>query len=219
LSKRALDILLKAVVEHENGLIRYKALRGLEQLALETTLRIDSGPLFHEVTRNALEYLRLFAVEVAVKRDRQAASQQESQMVLELLDDKIAQSRDRLARLLQVLHRGDDIPAIFAALISSDRRRRGRAVEFLDALIRGFDRSSDSAAFLLRLVVDDLPDDLRAERAAELVGVFPDARAALGAMARDADEVVSLLSARALERLGSAPPPAPALSVLVERPA
>jgi len=219
LSKRALDILLKAVVEHENGLVRYKALRGLEQLALETTLRIDSGPLFHEVTRNALEYLRLFAVEVAVKRDRQAASQQESQLVLELLDDKIAQSRDRLARLLQVLHRGDDIPAIFAALVSSDRRRRGRAVEFLDALIRGFDRSSDSAAFLLRLVVDDLPDELRAERAGELVGVFPDARAALAAMARDADEVVSMLSARALARLGSVPAPPPPLSVLAERPA
>jgi AAA family ATP:ADP antiporter len=219
LSKRALDILLKALVEHENGLVRYKALRGLEQLALETTLRIDSGPLFHEVTRNALEYLRLFAVEVAIKRDRQAASQQESQLVLELLDDKIAQSRDRLARLLQVLHRGDDIPAIFAALVSSDRRRRGRAVEFLDALIRGFDRSSDSAALLLRLVVDDLPDELRAERASELVGVFPDARAALAAMARDADEVVSLLSARALARLGSVPAPAPTLSVLAERPA
>jgi ATP:ADP antiporter, AAA family len=219
LSKRALDILLKAVVEHGNGLVRYKALRGLEQLALETTLRIDSGPLFHEVTRNALEYLRLFAVEVAVKRDRLASSQQESQMVLELLDDKIAQSRDRLARLLQVLHRGDDIPAIFAALVSSDRRRRGRAVEFLDALIRGFDRSSDGAAVLLRLVVDDLPDELRAERASELVGVFPDARAALSAMARDADEVVSLLSARALARLGSAPAPAPPLAVLAERPA
>jgi hypothetical protein len=89
----------------------------------------------------------------------------------------------------------------------------------LDALIRGFDRSSDSAAFLLRLVVDDLPDELRAERAAELVGVFPDARAALGAMARDADEVVSMLSARALARLGSVPAPAPTLSVLAERPA
>jgi len=219
LSEEALAILLKAVVEHENGLVRYKALRGLEQLALETTLRIDSGPLFHEVTRNALEYLRLFSVEVALKNDREASSQLESQLVLELLDDKIAQSRDRLARLLQVLHRGDDIPAIFAALVSSDRRRRGRAVEFLDALIRGLDRSSDGAVFLLRLVVDDLPDELRAERASELVGAFPDARAALDALSRDADEVVSSLATRALSRVGSVPRPAPALRVLSERPA
>jgi ATP:ADP antiporter, AAA family len=219
LSKEALQILLKAVVEHDNGLVRYKALRGLEQLALETTLRIDPGPLFHEVTRNALEYLRLFSVELSLKRDRLASSREECQLVIELLEDKIAQSRDRLARLLQVLHRGDDIPAIFSALVSTDRRRRGRAVEFLDALIRGFDRSSDSAAMLLRLVVDDLPDDLRAERASELVGAFPDARTALAELSRDADEVVSSLSARALSRLGSAPSPAPPFALLSERPA
>ena len=72
---------------------------------------------------------------------------------------------------------------------------------------------------LLRLVVDDLPDELRAERASELVGAFPDARAALGALARDADEVVSSLSSRALTRLGSVPPPPRPLSILSERPA
>jgi hypothetical protein len=105
-------------------------------------------------------------------------------------------------------------------LVSSDRRRRGRAVEFLDALIRGLDRSSDEAAVLLRLVVDDLPDELRAERAHELVGAFADARAALGELSRDADEVLSLLSARALSSLGSLPPPPLAsLAVLSERPA
>jgi len=219
LNKDALSLLLKAVVDHENGLVRYKALRGLEQIALETSLRIDPGPIFHELTRNALEYLRLFSAELALKKDRQVSSRLESQLVIELLDDKIAQSRDRLARLLQVLHRGDDIPAIFSALTSRDRRRRGRAVEFLDALIRGFDRSSDEAAVLLRLVVDDLPDELRAERAGQLVGAFPDARAALASLAADSDEIVSSLSARAIASLGSVPPPAPALSVLTERPA
>ena len=218
LSKAALDILLRVVVEHQNGLVRYKALRGLEQIALETSLRIASGPIFHEVTRNALEYLRLFSAELAVKTDRAASGRLESQLVIELLDDKIAQSRDRLARLLQVLHRGDDIPAIFSALTSSDGRRRGRAVEFLDALIRGFDRSSDEAAMLLRLIVDDLPPELRAERARQRVGAFPDARAALMALARDTDESVRSLSSRALATLGSLPPPAAVpLAVLSER--
>jgi hypothetical protein len=206
-------------VEHENGLVRYKALRGLEQIALETSLRIDPGPVFHEINRNAREYLRLFSAELALKSDRLASSKLETQLVVELLEDKVAQSRDRLARLLQVLHRGDDIPAIFAALTSRDRRRRGRAVEFLDALIRGLDRTSDEVAPILRLVVDDLPDELRAERAAELVGSFPDARGALTALAQDSDGIVSSLSTRALGALGSLPPPAPPLAVLTERPA
>jgi hypothetical protein len=220
LSQEALQILLKALVDHENGLVRYKALRGLGEIALETSLRIDSRPIFHELTRNALEYLRLFSAELALSSDRLASSRLESQLVIELLDDKIAQSRDRLARLLQVLHRGDDIPAIFAALVSTDRRRRGRAVEFLDALLRGLDRSSDEAAALLRLVVDDLPAELRAERARALVGGFADARAALSQLSRDGDEVISSLAARALSSLGSLPPPAaPPLAILSERPA
>jgi hypothetical protein len=219
LSEEALRILLRAVVEHKSGLVRYKALRGLEQIALETSLRIDPEPIFHELVRNSLEYLRLFSAKRALVADRSASSRLESQLVIELLDDKIAQSRDRLARLLQVLHRGDDIPAIFSALVSRDPRRRGRAVEFLDALIRGFDRSSDEAAMLLRLVVDDLPDELRAERAGERVGTFADARAALSALAHDSDDIVSSLSTRALASLGSIAPPAPALPVLRERPA
>lgn len=219
LSPAALAILLRAIVEHPSGLTRYKALRGLEQIALETTLRIEPEPIFRELTRNALEYLRLFAAKRALDGDRAVAGKLETQLVSELLDDKIAQSRDRLARLLQVLHRGDDIPAIFSALTSRDARRRGRAVEFLDALIRGFDRSSDQAAMLLRLVVDDLPDELRAERARELVGSFPDARSALTALSNDSDEIVRSLAGRALGSLGSPPPPSRPLAVLTERPA
>ena len=74
---------------------------------------------------------------------------------------------------------------------------------------------------LLRLVVDDLPPEQRAARAADRVGVFPNAREALRLLSEDRDEVVSSLSARALRSLG---PPAPSrpespLTVLQERPA
>ncbi|HEY6079851.1 MAG TPA: hypothetical protein VIW29_13650 [Polyangiaceae bacterium] len=219
-SSEALAILLRALVEHKEGLVRYKVLRGLEELALETSLRIDVEPIVRELKRNAREYLRLFAARLTLSRDRGASSRLETQLVSELLDDKIEQSRERLARLLQTLHRGDDIPAIFSALKSSDRRRRGRAVEFLDALIHGVDRASDEVAELLRLVVDDLPDEQRAARAAPLVGAFPDARSTLVALAEDGDEMVSLLATRALDKLGAPPPIEPAgLSLLQERPA
>jgi hypothetical protein len=219
LSADALAILLRALVEHDNGLVRYKALRGLEELALETSLRIEVSPIFSELTRNAREYLRLFSARLALIQDRAAGGRLEVELVRELLDDKIAQSRDRLARLLQVLHRADDIPAIFTALGSSDRRRRGRAVEFLDALIHGVDRASDEVAALLRLVVDDLPDDQRAKRSAPLVGAFADARSTLRTLAEDSDDIVSLLATRALGRLGPAPVPSSREhAVLQERP-
>lgn len=219
LSEPALRVLLRAVVEHKDGLVRYKALRGLEQIALETPLRIDPAPILSEVTRNAVEYLRLFAARLSLVSDRAATGRQAVELVVELLDDKIAQSRDRLARLLHVLHRGDDIPAIFAALLSKDARRRGRAVEFLDALIHGLDRVSDDTAELLRLVVDDMPAEQRAERAAAVVGVFPDARATLATLSRDGDEALSLLSTHAAAALGppAAPEPKP-LGLLQERP-
>ena len=68
--------------------------------------------------------------------------------------------------------------------------------------------------------MDDLPPEQRAERAAVLVGAFPDARSTLTILARDSDEVVASLSGRALDVLGPAPaPPAAPLSVLQERPA
>jgi hypothetical protein len=91
----------------------------------------------------------------------------------------------------------------------------------LDALIHGFDRSSDEAAALLRLVVDDMPPEQRADRASPQVGVFPNARTTLEILARDSDEVVASLATRALSSLG--PQPAPEqprpLGVLQERPA
>jgi AAA family ATP:ADP antiporter len=212
----AIDILLSVLGNEEDGLVRYKALRGLQEIALGTSLRIDTSVVLREILRNSAEYLRLFSLHFVIGSDLGGKPRSAVKIVLELLEDKIGQSRDRLARLLQVAHRGDDIPAIFSALDSDDRRMRGRAIEFLDALIREFGRSSDEVAELLRLVVDDLSPAERARRAAEFVGSFPDAHAALSHLSEDEDEIVREISMRAFAGLGAPSSTAASLIALKE---
>ena len=198
---QAVSILSQIMVSDQEGLIRYKALRGLGQLARETSLVIPVEPVADELKRNALEYLRLFSARTALERDTPNESRLAVRLVIELLDDKVQQSFDRIARLLQVVHRADDIRAIFLALSSPDRRQRGQAIEFLDALIRGVGRSADDVAALLRLVVDDLPAAERARRATELVGSFGNAHDTLELLSSDSDAILSDLAAHAVQAL------------------
>jgi HEAT repeat protein len=202
-SQRAVELLLDAVSKDDDGLVRYKALLGLEKLALESSARIDSGPILREMTRDALEYLRVFAAKFALENEPAARSRLELVLVIELFEDKIDQSRDRLARFLHVMQRGDDIQAIFSALASGDRKRHGRAVEFLDALLRNFGRSSRDVAALLRLALDDMPAAERVRRSAGLIGDFGDARRALRQLSNDSDPTIRDLIGRALDSLGS----------------
>ena len=216
----AVVLLLSIMLGEHEGLVRYKALRGLGQLARETSLSIAVKPVTDELKRNAIEHLRLFSARSSLDRDPSAAPRLAVKLVIELLDDKIQQSFDRIARLLQILHRGDDIRTIFLALSSSDRRQRGQAIEFLDALIRGVGRSADDVATLLRLVVDDLPAVERARRAVELVGEFGSAHDTLEQLARDPDAILRDLAGHAAQALDRPRlPESVSLLQLLERPA
>jgi len=194
-------LLISIMVGAKDGLIRYKALRGLGQLARETTLAIPLTPITDELQRNSIEYLRLFSARTSIERDSAVSARLAVKLVTELLDDKIQQSFDRIGRLLQIMHRGDDIRTIFSALRTGDRRQRGQAIEFLDALIRGVGRSADDVASLLRLVVDDLPAEERARRATEIVGVFANAHDTLELLAKDPDAILQDLAAHAVSAL------------------
>lgn len=216
----AVTLLISIMLGDQEGLVRYKALRGLGQLARESSLMIPTAPITDELKRNSIEYLRLFSARTSIDRDGALAARLAVKLVTELLDDKIQQSFDRLARLLQIMHRGDDIRTIFSALSSTDRRHRGQAIEFLDALIRGVGRSADDVATLLRLVVDDLPAEERARRATELVGVFSNAHDTLEQLAQDPDAILRDLAEHAVSALGRArKPESLRLLELLERPA
>jgi AAA family ATP:ADP antiporter len=216
----AVKVLLGLMIGDNEGLVRYKALRGVGQLARETSLVIPVQPVTDELERNAQEYLRLFSIRTSLLQDTESAARLAVKLVIELLDDKIQQSLDRIARLLQILHRGDDIRTIFSALSSTDRRQRGQATEFLDALIRGFGRSADDVAALLRLIVDDLPAAERALRAAVLVGTFTNAHTTLDLLSRDPDAILSDLATHAVAALDRPRmPESVKLLELLERPA
>ncbi|MEP7049848.1 MAG: HEAT repeat domain-containing protein [Pseudomonadota bacterium] len=216
----AVTLLLELMSSDTEGLVRYKALRGLGDLARGTSLVIEVKPVLEELKRNALEYLRLFSARTAIAEEAGEHARLALRLVQELLDDKIQQSFDRIARLLQLVHRGDDIRTIFSALMAEDRRQRGRAIEFLDALIRGLGRDSDDVAALLRLVVDELPASERAQRAAELVGVFANILDTLTRLSHDSDDILRDLATHALSTLGRPrASEAPSLRQLVERPA
>ena len=217
---QAVALSISTTLHDRDGLVRYKALRGLGELARQTALVIPIAPIADKLQRNCLEYLRLFAARTSLEQDARFASRLAVTLVSELLDDKIQQCFDRIGRLLQIMHRGDDIRAIFSALGAPDRRQRGQAIEFLDALIRGVGRSADEVASLLRLVVDDLPPEERARRAAERVGVFANAHDTLEQLASDEDAILRDLAAQALLALDRPRmPESLRLLELLERPA
>jgi ATP:ADP antiporter, AAA family len=143
-NQSAVDVLLGVLrSDRHSGFIRYKALRGLEQIALRTKLAIDAAPIHAEIARNALEYLRLLGMALPLRGEPATRERTSLSLVLGLVEDKLAQALDRLERLVQIAQRTDDVPGVFRALASSDRHERARAAEYLDALARGWDRRRD----------------------------------------------------------------------------
>ena len=160
--------------EHHTGSVRYKALRGLQDLALRTDLPIEPGPIHAEIVRNATEYLRLLGVALPLRREPATRERTSLSLVLGLVEDKLGQALDRLERLVQIAQRTDDVPGVFRALASSDRHQRARAAEYLDALARGWDRRREGRlAILLGLVFGEASDEERVVASVPYVGASP----------------------------------------------
>ncbi|HVJ18251.1 MAG TPA: hypothetical protein VM686_22685 [Polyangiaceae bacterium] len=208
----AIDVLITLLRSSHQGLVRYKALRGLEDLALRTNLRIPFEPIAAELQRNCVEYLRLFALLEPLREDSTASKRTSRALVLGLLDDKLRQSLDRIRRLIQTTQRSDDVASVFSALRASDRHQRARAVEFLDALVRGWERGASDSSSVLRLVVEELSPLERIARAEPFIGVMPDSvEGVLELLSDDPDPMLRAIAVEAqrappLSRRHSAPP-------------
>lgn len=198
-SQRACDILTRAIVDAGEGLVRYKALRGLGRLVFRHDVKVDRRAIEREAQRNLLENLRMSAYRSAIDakgtlRGAPPISSDSGQLLDELLDDKYRQALDRAFRLLEIAYRREDIRRVRIAVNSTDRRAKANAAEFIDALLSK--RGERTLRDLFRTVIDDVPERERAARATAWIRDVPASRTgALERLMRDRDEVVALMAA------------------------
>jgi HEAT repeat protein len=203
-TQRAADVLLEQLMLERSGLVRYKILRGLGRLVSDPKVKIDRSRIEEQMRKNLIEHLRLLSLWVPVERglreDPNAQGNGVGKLILGLLDDKQKQSLERAFRLLQMVHRNEDIRTIYYTLRFGDRRRRAHAAEFLDNLTlpsRGAQKGGDAATReLFRLVADDLPPRDRVARAVRFVPNRPSTYdEAIAALLREKDESLVALAA------------------------
>ena len=176
--------------------------------------------------RNLIEHLRITSVAAALAQpdstEAGSAIPAGASLVLGLLGDKQRQSLERAFRLLQILHRDEDIRSAHSAVVTGDRRLRGQAMEFLDTLTLPRRRPTTEereVRELFRLVADDLPVT---ERVARARGYIPRPPAtyddALIKLLSDRDELLATFAAYHAIDLGSARLLAEVARICVERP-
>ena len=138
-------------------------------------------------------------------------------LLLGLLEDKLSQALDRAFRLLHLAHRTEDLRSVSFAVRSSDRRLRAQALEYLDALT--LDATVPEVRTLVRIVVDDLPDEERVNRAAAVLLDPPRGyHEALSRLLRDPDDAVASIAAYHALMLKQSGLTSDVLSVTEERP-
>jgi hypothetical protein len=163
------------LVEHEpDGLVRYKALRGLGRLVADYRVGVDRGRIARCVRANLIGYFSLIGLRVALGGPAYASSGASAttfRLFTGLLDDKVRQSVERVFRLLKLAHPKEDIHRVYLACLGTDKRARANASEFLDALLwRGEEKALRA---LIRILSDDLSPEAQANRAATYLGHTP----------------------------------------------
>jgi hypothetical protein len=209
-SQAAADLLVDIETGDRSGAVRYKALRGLGRMIEGSQLRVDRDRLIGQLRLNLVEVLRLRGLWAALReeeRELPAAAQVSGRLLVELLEDKQRQAIERAFRLLQIVHRSEDLRSAYLALSTGDRRIAATAAEFVDALTvryRLHGPDYQVARDLLRILADDLPPREQIARAAGLVPAPPASPlAALAQLVREEDEAVSTIAAHHARNLGA----------------
>jgi AAA family ATP:ADP antiporter len=194
-TQRAAALLLELLEKDPDGLVRYKALRGLGTMAAEGRVGVDRRRIGALARKNLLENVRVAALRAVLDEGHGHAT---AILLRSILDDKARQALERAFRLLKIAHPKEDLHAAHRAAVTGDKRARGNAAEFLDALLAG--RDQEPLRAVLRVVVDDLSP---LERAVRTLATSPpdDETKAVRALVADADRVVALLASVYEERL------------------
>ncbi|HEU4404227.1 MAG TPA: hypothetical protein VFS43_02890 [Polyangiaceae bacterium] len=212
-TQRAADFLAGLLPLEGFTPFHYKTVLGLERLARSREVSVSAAAVAAELSRALVEHLRSLGLLAALERgqrDEPRRARPGGRLLANLLEDHAEHARNVALHLLHVAHPGEDMNRLGRALASADRRVRANAREFLSLLTLGergplATRNRD----MLLIVVEDLPRDERAARAAPLLPEPAPAGydAALALLARDRHEAIASLALYHAAEIGAAPPP------------
>jgi AAA family ATP:ADP antiporter len=196
-TKLAADLLLRCIETERDGLVRYRAIRGLGRLTAKERVTVDGQRVERLAAANLVEHFRLLGLRAPFEESSSqdaVGSSTTRFLLVGLLDDKLRQSLERTFRLLKIAHPRDDIRRVQIASQSADSRVRANAREFLDALLRR--RDQRPLRELLSVVADDLPIAERVVRGSALLRTRPPVtrEGAVDMMVHDEDTTMSALA-------------------------
>lgn len=196
-TRQAAELLVQCIETERDGLVRYKAIRGLGRLTADFHVTTDRARVERLAYANLVEHFRLLGLRAPFAsslQDNAGASSMTRFLLVGLLDDKLRQSLERTFRLLKIAHPNDDIHRVQIAAQSRDGRARANAGEFLDALLRR--RDQRPLRELILLVADDLSIVDRVARGSVLLHTTPPAtrEAAVALIIDDADAALAAIA-------------------------
>ena len=173
----------------------------LGELAAETRVRFPRESILGLVEQNGKESIRaaLLAELIAEGQEGQSPSAQACGVLLvALLKDKHEQSLERITRLLQLLHRRENLRQVNYALRRGTPSARAAAGELLEVLTLGYD---ENLREILRSLSETAPISERYEHLVQLTGIRIERTAdALRDLLSDPDPAVSALAAEYAQR-------------------
>jgi HEAT repeat protein len=195
-SQLAVAPLMTILASEHRGAIRYKALRGLIELARVDGVEVPREPA-EDVLRTTLvehlHWLGLTSVLTAADAALTTRSQHSGELLRALVGDKSDLALARCFRVFQLIHPTEDVAGIARAAASDDARKRANALEFSDTLALDGD---EVCRELLAIAIDDLPAAEKVTRAADHVPAPPaDETSAWRVLLDESDEAVVLLTA------------------------
>jgi ATP/ADP translocase/HEAT repeat protein len=165
-SEKATKILMNRLQEEPDGAVRYRILRALGRLrATDPTLPLDASALEKALRENLRSFYRLLAWKVRILEGANVDSSRATPVrdgIVALLEHKKDQSVERVFRVLDLLHPGEDMRSIYRGTRSSKRKIRSSSMELLEDLVEPPLRDA------VLLVVDDISDAEKVSR----VGMF-----------------------------------------------
>lgn len=156
--------LVARMLAEEDGMVRYKILRGLNRLAAENPhLELDRQVLRTGTERTLEALFRLVDWQRVLVRGAAADPRRATpghELLVALLRDKEAHTYERVFRLLGLQYRGEDFEKIYRGLRHGNAKVRAGSRELLENLVRPPLREAVLA------MVDEAPDEQRLARAA-----------------------------------------------------